>query len=280
MRRGGDEPVEPRMVGALRAGDMRARVRDFDWAATPLGPRGGWPAALTWSVDLVLASGFPMAVRWGPDLVIYNDAYAALLGDKHPARARQAAARGLAGNPRRARPAQRSHSDRQERRVFSPSIIPGRCNATACRKRPISPSATARSPTRKRRTASAACWSRCSRPPSACATRKRCACSPTGSKPRSQAYPRARPHLDGVGGFARRLQFRRLLHQRQSGLEPSARLERGRDQSAACQRTAPSRRRAGGERRPRAPGARRADRAHGEPLPSHGRLAGAGSPGP
>ena len=86
MRRGGDEPVEPRMVGALRAGDMRARVRDFDWAATPLGPRGGWPAALTWSVDLVLASGFPMAVRWGPDqTIIYNDAYAALLGERHPA---------------------------------------------------------------------------------------------------------------------------------------------------------------------------------------------------
>ena len=74
------------MVGALRAGDMRVRVRDFDWAATPLGPRGGWPAALTWSVDLVLASGFPMAVRWGPDqVVIYNDAYAALLGERHPA---------------------------------------------------------------------------------------------------------------------------------------------------------------------------------------------------
>ena len=86
MRRGGDEPVEPRMVGALRAGDMRARVRDFDWAATPLGPRGGWPAALTWSVDLVLASGFPMAVRWGPgQTIIYNDAYAALLGERHPA---------------------------------------------------------------------------------------------------------------------------------------------------------------------------------------------------
>src|SRR6185437_15944159 len=31
MRPGRDEPVEPRMVGALRAGDMRARVRDFDW---------------------------------------------------------------------------------------------------------------------------------------------------------------------------------------------------------------------------------------------------------
>ncbi|HVH78913.1 MAG TPA: PAS domain S-box protein [Stellaceae bacterium] len=35
---------------------------------------------------MILGSAFPMAVRWGPELVtIYNDAYAATLGDKHPA---------------------------------------------------------------------------------------------------------------------------------------------------------------------------------------------------
>ena len=99
MRRGGDQPVEPRMVGALRAGDMRARVRDFDWAATPLGPRGGWPAALTWSVDLVLASGFPMTVRWGPDQTIIVPMPTPLCWARASRGARQAAARGLAGNP-------------------------------------------------------------------------------------------------------------------------------------------------------------------------------------
>ena len=62
-----------------------ARVRDFDWAATPIGVPSRWPASLTWAVDLILACGFPMSVRWGPDLVfIYNDAYADLLGDRHP----------------------------------------------------------------------------------------------------------------------------------------------------------------------------------------------------
>src|SRR5262249_33958426 len=41
--------------------------------------------SLKWSVELILASGFPMSVRWGADLImIYNDAYAALLGNKHP----------------------------------------------------------------------------------------------------------------------------------------------------------------------------------------------------
>ena len=65
--------------------DMRSRVHDFDWAATSLGPRRTWSASLAWSVDLVLLSGLPMSVRWGPDLImIYNDAYAALLGDRHP----------------------------------------------------------------------------------------------------------------------------------------------------------------------------------------------------
>jgi PAS domain S-box-containing protein len=66
-------------------GGMRQRVREFDWADTPLGPRAGWPATLAFTVDLVLASGFPMAVRWGPQLItIYNDAYAGLLGERHP----------------------------------------------------------------------------------------------------------------------------------------------------------------------------------------------------
>ncbi len=64
---------------------MRRRVRDFDWAATPLGPRDHWSASLSLAVDMVLASGFPMAVRWGPQLIgIYNDAYAGILGPRHP----------------------------------------------------------------------------------------------------------------------------------------------------------------------------------------------------
>ena len=73
------------MEAVTRARDMRARVNEFDWAATPLGPAKTWSQSLKWSVELVLASGFPMSVRWGPDLImIYNDAYGALLGDRHP----------------------------------------------------------------------------------------------------------------------------------------------------------------------------------------------------
>jgi PAS domain S-box-containing protein len=64
---------------------MTARVHSFDWAKTPLGPRERWPRALWQVVEIILAAGFPMAVRWGPEFItIYNDAYIAILGDKHP----------------------------------------------------------------------------------------------------------------------------------------------------------------------------------------------------
>lgn len=70
---------------ALPPGEMARRVAAFDWSATSIGPRRNWSPNLHVTAELVLASGFPMAVRWGPDLVsIYNDAYCAILADKHP----------------------------------------------------------------------------------------------------------------------------------------------------------------------------------------------------
>jgi PAS domain S-box-containing protein len=67
-------------------GEMAERVRQFDWRATPLGDCKEWSDALKQSVAMVLASGAPMALRWGPALVrIYNDAYGAIIGDRHPA---------------------------------------------------------------------------------------------------------------------------------------------------------------------------------------------------
>ncbi|KDN24232.1 SpoIIE family protein phosphatase [Amycolatopsis rifamycinica] len=65
---------------------MAARMRDFDWASSPLGPPRDWPASLTTAVRICLASRFPMIVWWGPELrFLYNDAYLPLLGTKHPA---------------------------------------------------------------------------------------------------------------------------------------------------------------------------------------------------
>ena len=64
-------------------GSMGAKVRAFDWAATPLGPISGWSGALRITVDQMLASKFPACLFWGEDLIaIYNDGYEVILGAK------------------------------------------------------------------------------------------------------------------------------------------------------------------------------------------------------
>jgi PAS domain S-box-containing protein len=65
---------------------MAEAVAALDWSRTPLGPAANWPASLSAAVSICLHSHFPMMVLWGPELVaIYNDAYAPILGNKHPA---------------------------------------------------------------------------------------------------------------------------------------------------------------------------------------------------
>lgn len=66
-------------------GTMGAMVRAHDWGATPLGPADGWPHELISATSLCLHSAFPAIVYWGPEFrAIYNDAYIALLGARHP----------------------------------------------------------------------------------------------------------------------------------------------------------------------------------------------------
>ena len=66
-------------------GDMGARLRAHAWSDTRLGPPGNWPQPLQTLVGVILGSYQPMVVVWGPErTVLYNDAYAALLGRKHP----------------------------------------------------------------------------------------------------------------------------------------------------------------------------------------------------
>ncbi len=50
-----------------------------------MGPIRDWPQSLRTTVELMLASRFPMFTAWGKDLTfLYNDAYAEILGGKHP----------------------------------------------------------------------------------------------------------------------------------------------------------------------------------------------------
>ncbi len=66
-------------------GDTGERLRALDWAASPLGPTSGWPSALRALVGVMLAANQPMFVVWGPELtLLYNDAYRAVLGHRHP----------------------------------------------------------------------------------------------------------------------------------------------------------------------------------------------------
>jgi two-component sensor histidine kinase len=60
-------------------------LRSRDWSTSPLGPPAGWPQPLRTIVGLMLNSKFPMFLAWGEELgFLYNDAYVAVLGAKHP----------------------------------------------------------------------------------------------------------------------------------------------------------------------------------------------------
>ena len=64
-------------------GAMAARVRAFDWNATPLGPMDRWPASLRAVVATMLECQLPMYLAWGDEFIqIFNDAYLPILGAK------------------------------------------------------------------------------------------------------------------------------------------------------------------------------------------------------
>src|SRR5262245_55415915 len=62
-------------------GEMRERIRNFDWSKTAIGAIGTWTPGLKTMVQILLANRFPMLLWWGPDFIqIYNDAYIPVLG--------------------------------------------------------------------------------------------------------------------------------------------------------------------------------------------------------
>ena len=61
-------------------------VRAYPWDGTPLGAMDGWDPVVRATVEVVLASPVPMALGYGDEYtLIYNDAYADVIGAKHPA---------------------------------------------------------------------------------------------------------------------------------------------------------------------------------------------------
>jgi serine phosphatase RsbU (regulator of sigma subunit) len=56
-----------------------------DWSTTSLGHPDTWPRALRRVLELALETRFAIVICWGPDLeMLYNQAYAGMIGDKHP----------------------------------------------------------------------------------------------------------------------------------------------------------------------------------------------------
>jgi PAS domain S-box-containing protein len=73
------------VVPLIGGGKMGQRVRDTDWSTTPLGAFADWPQSLRSSLSLVLNANGIAALYWGPEQwLLYNDAYGAALGDRHP----------------------------------------------------------------------------------------------------------------------------------------------------------------------------------------------------
>jgi PAS domain S-box-containing protein len=78
-------PVPPRPL-FLEEGALFAQAAALNWAATPLGPPDHWPEALRVLTGVMLGSRQPMFIAWGPErIMLYNDGYAPMLGQRHPA---------------------------------------------------------------------------------------------------------------------------------------------------------------------------------------------------
>jgi PAS domain S-box-containing protein len=66
-------------------GELGQRIREYDWASTPLGPVDTWPQSLRTCIRIMLTSRQPIWIGWGKELIkFYNDPYKAIVGGKHP----------------------------------------------------------------------------------------------------------------------------------------------------------------------------------------------------
>lgn len=74
------------IFGPYSKTEVGALAFSIDWSVHPLGHPTTWKPALKTALTIALNSKFPMFVSWGKDrYFLYNDAYALILGNKHPA---------------------------------------------------------------------------------------------------------------------------------------------------------------------------------------------------
>jgi signal transduction histidine kinase len=78
-------PVHQPLTFLAGGGDMGHRMRQMDWALTPLGVPDAWPQSLRSTLSMLLPSKAQIILFWGPEFtVFYNDAYRPVFGAKHP----------------------------------------------------------------------------------------------------------------------------------------------------------------------------------------------------
>ncbi|MBV7561215.1 ATP-binding protein [Pseudomonas sp. sia0905] len=78
-------PPSQTCLFAGQTGEAVELIRRFDWAATSLGPIEQWPEVLVSTTRLILSSPTPIVLLCGDrGVLIYNDAYAAFAGQRHP----------------------------------------------------------------------------------------------------------------------------------------------------------------------------------------------------
>lgn len=77
--------VHPRLKHLVELGEMGRIIAGYDWKSTQLGDPSRWPHGLLITLGTMLRCEISSCLLWGPELVLlYNDAYAAYLGVKHP----------------------------------------------------------------------------------------------------------------------------------------------------------------------------------------------------
>ena len=78
-------PAEPDFSFLTGGGEVSRIIREFNWAATPIGAAEHWPAPMKATISLILGTPVPIVTLWGEDgVMIYNDAYSGFAGGRHP----------------------------------------------------------------------------------------------------------------------------------------------------------------------------------------------------
>ncbi|MES2819993.1 MAG: PAS domain-containing protein [Pseudomonadota bacterium] len=77
--------LSPGCAFLVGGGEMGALIRAHDWSRAPFGAPHDWPQPLQTLVSVMLGAKQPMFIAWGAEHhMLYNDAYAEILGGKHP----------------------------------------------------------------------------------------------------------------------------------------------------------------------------------------------------